>query len=540
MYNVNLKFNNIVLPIHDEINKLSKGNVKQGINTIDSFSFEILPSNQGFNYVHEFKTLISVWNEKRNKYEFQGRVLKSTPKMDSSGMITKNVVCESFLGYLQDTEQDYVQEKNWTPKELLTFLINKHNSLVESYKQFKIGTVEYDDNIYIGVQRESTWDCIQKKLIEKLNCEIELEVNENGMFLHLFEERGQKTTTSIELSKNMISIKKDTDPSTYITRLFPLGAKLTDAEGNSIEERLDISSVNDGVKYIDDEIAIANYGIIAKHQYWDDVHDASILKTKAINFLAENNKVLQKYVINAVDLAILGLDIQYIDCCNWYKVKNKLLNIDEELRVISKSINVCDISKTSFEIGDNFKSLIDIELEKESLIGSTVQKIEKVESNYVTNQKIASVEQDLYTAINQNSTKIESVVAETTTVISEFEEYKETVQTSFEQTNDSFNMTFTELLQKITNIDGTVNSNYNELVKYIRFKDGTITLGEEGNPLTLTLSNDRLSFKQNGVEIAYISESKMYIYDGEFLNSLKIGRWVFIPRTNGNLSFTYV
>jgi hypothetical protein len=81
---------------------------------------------------------------------------------------------------------------------------------------------------------------------------------------------------------------------------------------------------------------------------------------------------------------------------------------------------------------------------------------------------------------------------------------------------------------------------YEELIKYIRFKDGTITLGIVDNPLTMTLSNNRLSFQQNGVEVAYISNNQLYIYDGEFLNSLKIGRFAFIPRSNGNLSFTYV
>lgn len=106
----------------------------------------------------------------------------------------------------------------------------------------------------------------------------------------------------------------------------------------------------------------------------------------------------------------------------------------------------------------------------------------------------------------------------------------------FTQTNDSFEMTFTNIIEQITNIDGTVNSNYNELVKYIRYADGTITLGEVNNPLILTLSNDRMSFLQNGVEVAYISDNKLYIYDGEFLNSLKIGRFAYTPRENGSLS----
>ena len=35
----------------------------------------------------------------------------------------------------------------------------------------------------------------------------------------------------------------------------------------------------------------------------------------------------------------------------------------------------------------------------------------------------------------------------------------------------------------------------------------------------------------------YISGGKLYITDGEFLNSLQLGNFVFEPRNNGNLSF---
>ena len=114
------------------------------------------------------------------------------------------------------------------------------------------------------------------------------------------------------------------------------------------------------------------------------------------------------------------------------------------------------------------------------------------------------------------------------------------METQFSQTNESFEMTFAEIIETITNIDGTVNANYAELVKYIRFVDGSIILGEADNPLQLVLSNDRMSFLQNGEEIAYISDNKLYIYDGEFLNSLTLGRWAFIIEQDGGLSLNYI
>ena len=64
------------------------GTVKQGINCIDSFTFSILPNNQGYNLIYPYKTLIKVYNTKTKKYEFIGRVLKPSGNMDSSGLIS--------------------------------------------------------------------------------------------------------------------------------------------------------------------------------------------------------------------------------------------------------------------------------------------------------------------------------------------------------------------------------------------------------------------------------------------------------------------
>lgn len=537
MYRVDLKINNQEY----QLQNLTSGTVKQGINTIDSFSFTILPNNVGFNLIRDFKTLINVYNEKRGIYDFQGRVLYSSVSMDASGKISKSVVCESLLGYLQDSRQEYAVERNWTGLELLTQLLNAHNSQTEEEKHFKVGTVFTDENIYVGIQRESTWKMLNEKIIQKIGGEIQLRVEEDGMYIDIVEKRGTtKPNTTIELSKNMKSITKDSDPSSYITRLIPLGAKLTDEEGNDTEDRVDITSVNGGLNYIDDTKAIENYGLHIEYQYWDDVHEPTILLTKSRNFLSENNKILQKFKIDTLDLAKIGLDIDYIDVCNYYPVKNDLLGINETLRVITKSIDVVNETTTTVEIGDNFKTLSDLEVEKNNKVDAAVNTIEKIEKDYVTNQTIASVRNELSSQITQTSASIQSMVSETYTSKSAFEEYQENVSTMFTQQSDSFQMTFSELVQRITNVDGTVNENYNELVKYIRFKGGAITLGEVNNPLILTLANDRMSFLQNGVEVAYITDKRLYIYDGEFINSCRIGRFAFIPRENGSLDFKKV
>ena len=81
------------------------------------------------------------------------------------------------------------------------------------------------------------------------------------------------------------------------------------------------------------------------------------------------------------------------------------------------------------------------------------------------------------------------------------------------------------------------DASFERIEKFIRFEDGKIYLGEYGNELELQIANDRISFQQNGTEVAYFSNNKLYVVDGEFTTSLKLGGFAFLPRNNGNLSF---
>ena len=56
--------------------------------------------------------------------------------------------------------------------------------------------------------------------------------------------------------------------------------------------------------------------------------------------------------------------------------------------------------------------------------------------------------------------------------------------------------------------------------------------------LLSTWSAGRLNFWQGGKIVAYYANNKMYVTDGEFLNSLQIGDWI-ITTAGGNLDIDY-
>lgn len=111
------------------------------------------------------------------------------------------------------------------------------------------------------------------------------------------------------------------------------------------------------------------------------------------------------------------------------------------------------------------------------------------------------------------------------------------ISTKIEQTKNSVNVEFTNFKADLDASKKQNIASFNEIHKYIRFIDGNIYIGVEGNPIQLIEKNDRLSFVQGGAEVAYFSNNKLYVNDGQFNNTLRIGNFEFSPRPNGSLDF---
>jgi hypothetical protein len=161
----------------------------------------------------------------------------------------------------------------------------------------------------------------------------------------------------------------------------------------------------------------------------------------------------------------------------------------------------------------------------------------------VVDDELASIREELQTnitAIEQNTDEIVMTALEDYVAKNEFASYQETVSTEFTQTAEDFNFQFNNITSQITTLDGETQQQFQEINKYIRFVDGNIILGEDGNEITLKIENDRIAFIQNNTEVAYFSNNKLTVTDGDFLTSLKIGNFAFKPRSNGNLSLVYV
>ena len=365
MYQVTIKNENeevIINSISTDIEspRLISGSINHGINTIDNFTFKIATNNIGYNKLNALTTLVEVLNIKNNNLEFKGRVLLPVESMDSNGIFLKNVTCESELGYLMDSSTVYGEYHNISVRDFLKVIIDNHNSQVDEEKKFEIGNVtvvDNNDSLYRYLGYVKTFEAIKDKLIDRLGGELQIRYENGIRYLDYLESIGEIKSTEIRLAKNLQSIELEKDPTSIISRLLPLGNKLEDSE-----ERLTIESVNNGNKYIDDIEAIEEFGVIVDSVTWDDVTQVSNLLKKGQEYLKDNNRIKKKYKVTALDLSTIGLDFDSFEVGNSYRVINPLMNINENLRIIEKTIDIYNPQSSTLGIGDKLEDIKDYQL----------------------------------------------------------------------------------------------------------------------------------------------------------------------------------
>ncbi|MGD6877824.1 phage tail spike protein [Bacillus infantis] len=531
MYKV---YSDAYLLYDDRLESLRINNAKLDLelNKTGSFEFTIYPDHPYYGMIHKLKSIITVFQD--DFLVFRGRVLND----DIGFHDEKQVVCEGQLAFLLDSIQrpyDY----SGSISGFLQQLISAHNSQVETSHQFTLGNVTVTDpNDTIArsdIDYKSTWEVIEKKLIELLGGYIVVRNEGNVNYIDYLSDFSMLASQSIEFAKNLLDMKRIRKGEDISTALIPLGAKLKDAEGNDTDTRLTIESINEGLDYIYDEDAVEQYGWIFKTEIWDDVTDATNLLRKGQAHLAGITQSVDSLELSAADLAGIDASISSFHLGTYVRVISKPHGIEQNLLVNKISMDLLNPASNSLILGgvtEYFtKSTAGINASQNDLIHT----VEHVQTS--TSQAIYLVEKNMDSTIQQTSESILQTVSESYYQKDKTEELVAQVESSLEQTKDGFEMQFNQFNANLDDLASGTDTQFEEIKKYIRFIDGKILLGEAGNELELEIANDRISFLQNNLEVAYLSNNKLYVTDGEYTNSLRLGNFAFLPRANGNLSF---
>ena len=154
-------------------------------------------------------------------------------------------------------------------------------------------------------------------------------------------------------------------------------------------------------------------------------------------------------------------------------------------------------------------------------------------------------------AIETKANEITSKVSETYVSNSAFEHYQNTVSTQFTQTKKDFTWSINESVKdaknemsgQIASVNGRVDGlkqTTDNVNNYMSFNNDGLTLGKSDSAFKTEITNQEWSIQKNGAKLTYINDQTMYITDGQFTQSLKVGAFEFVPRANGSLDFKKV
>ncbi len=506
--------------------------VETELNKTGSFVFTMQQDHPRYDLIRKMKGVIKVYQG--GDLIFRGRALDDPTGFRNA----KKIACEGELSFLLDSQQrpyDYTG----TIEGFLNLMITRHNEQVEESKWFTVGQVTVTDpNDYIvrsNIDYVDTWTEIEDKLIKLLGGYIVVRHEGWINYIDYLADITLLSPQKIEFGKNLLDLERIRKGASIGTALIPLGAKLKDEEGKDTDQRLTIASVNDGSDMIRDEAAISQYGTIVKRAYFDDITEPENLLVKGRAHLAGLVKLPDTIELTAADLSTAGQDIAAFRLGTYVRAISRPHGIDQLFLITKLSVNLSSPGASKITLGAARSGLSSSLAGLTNTQGEILKEIEKTAQ--AAAQAVYDVEQNVQASIKMSEENILSSVSESYTLKDDTDALISSISTTVEQTKESVEIQFTQFSQDIEAVAAGTDANFEEIRKFIRFVDGQIHIGEVGNELELRIANDRLSFLQDGAEVAYLSNRKLYITDTQILHSLQLGSFAFMPRANGNLSF---
>lgn len=311
-------------------------------NAAGSLTFKLPPTNIAYNKLTCMATELIV---KQDDVEiWRGRIISE----DIDFWKCKSYTAEGELAYLNDTIQP---PKKYTVsstniRSFLESLMTTHNSQVgaSSGKAFNVGgvtvddgdTLEDSDSINRFTNYESTLQCINEKLVQRLGGHIRIRHQGNARYFDYFKNYSEIGASDqvIRFGKNLLDYASNLESIDWVTAIVPRGARLEldeseqpvpglEAYTNVVDVATDGTWHTNGSMFVTNKAMVDTYGFISAVVDWDQVTDPVILKNKA-------KKYLQSIVFDELCLEISAIDLHYLN------PQIETLKLQETVRCISE------------------------------------------------------------------------------------------------------------------------------------------------------------------------------------------------------------
>lgn len=319
-------------------------------------SFKMQPAHYAYQLIERLKTDITV--KKNGDVLWTGRVINESDDF----LNNRNFECEGSLAFLNDVSQPPHEFTNASVYSYIDSVLSVYNSVMPISRKFMRGAITHAQTISI------TKTTNYEKTLESLNWL----VNEYGgffqvryvsgnMFLDYLGSYTHTSTQEIRFGENLLDFTKSFDCNEFATVILPLGARITNTEGDdenqniSIDERVTIKSVNEGSPYLI-SAARNTYGWIEKVVTFDDVEDPSVLKSYGLSYLSDAQFEKMEIEITALDMKYLSADMSSINLLDNVRAVSKPHGMDHIFPVQKMTIPFDHPENATVTLGNALKN----------------------------------------------------------------------------------------------------------------------------------------------------------------------------------------
>jgi len=196
-------------------------------------------------------------------------------------------------------------------------------------------------------------------------------------------------------------------------------------------------------------------------------------------------------------------------------IKKYLNKLTDELKLVLMNLDGENLEANyKKKIEDTEIKAIKNEENAKEIIRSIINRADKITKSY--EKYVGETSDALIASVNEKyiaKTDREELISDT---LARVDLSAESLNAVFEK---KYSVNFEDLVNEISGL-----TDFETLYKtYIRLSAEGIRIGKEGSPFEALFSNDSLSFLQNGVKVAYITNKKLYITDANVTNELVLG-----------------
>lgn len=568
-----------LLDLRDDEFMIYDPKVKVEVNTCGEGSFEIYKDHPYFGKLKKKKSIFEVADE-------IGVIFRGVMTSDSMDFNNgKAVDLEGLMAFFNDSivpaynfpEDFEITDTSRNVVEIyLEWLINNHNSQVQEWQRFKLGNVTVaDPNNYITRSDStlpSTWEVLKKKLFESdLGGYLCIRYEADGNYIDYLKEFTLYNTQDVDFGKNLLDLKHESDANETYTAIVPIGAEIEvdsgekDDSGNAIKikKKVTLESIADGV--VSDDIykvtlsnglhalysksGVENYGWICapiSESTFDDVTDATNLKTKSVNLLSGTGIMLSDTVeIIAADSHFTDAEIRSFRIYRKINVNSKIHGIEHSFDLTKLEIPLLSPQNTKITVGESKLTLTDQNNKDQSdaidRIQEAIKDIEetRTETVEVKNQVI----QQTTTVLNTCEEIILGALTEFTET-GNYSEFKKATESALKVMSDEITMKFSETTTSVNNVNGDLQKTVEKIEKYFDFtlENGLIIKTGNGNEMQIQVDNDLISFKKDGEQFGWWDG--VDFHTGNIIVAVneraQFGNFAFVPRSDGSLAFLKV